>query len=178
MGKHPDEPEADQNRKRTWALGAGIAGFLIIGLYWAAIFTGQFNSPNPDELDDVAWVEAAGEICDPVEQQFAELPNAVTAETAEERSELLDRGSDLLDPMVDELGSNLPTGQDDLTIVTGWIKDWRSYIQDRRNFADELRKDPLTKPLITETHGGWSTDAIDTMARANNIISCATPRDM
>ena len=55
---------------------------------------------------------------------------------------------------------------------------WLMVHQDRRNFSEALRKDPKAQPLLTETHGGWDTDAIDAMANANDIPDCATPRDM
>ena len=71
-----------------------------------------------------------------------------------------------------------PERASDRTVVSGYLEDWNIYLQDRRNFSEALRKDPKAQPLLTETHGGWDTDAIDAMANANDIPDCATPRDM
>ena len=161
------------------AVGAGIAAFLLIAMFWAAIFGGVFTRPNPDQLADASWATKAAAICKPAAAAIADLPNATTASSASARADLLDRGTEVLVPMVEQLDAlPLPTSTDDQTIVKGWRADWKVYLQDRRNFATALRHDPKAKPLLTETHGGWDTDAIDTMARANDIASCATPGDM
>ncbi len=161
------------------AVGAGIAAFLLIAMFWAAIFGGYFTRANPDQLNDASWATKAGGICKPAAAAIADLPNATTASSASARADLLDRGTEVLAPMVDRLDAlPLPTAADDQTIVEGWLADWKVYLQDRRNFAVALRDDPKAKPLLTETHGGWDTDAIDTMANANDILDCATPGDM
>ena len=178
MPSAPSEPNDEPRPTKSWALGLGIAAFLLVGLFWAAVFTGKFNTPNPDKLQDAAWVAAAETTCKPAATAIAALPNASSVDTAAQRADLLDQGTDLLDPMVAELGSTVPTYDKDREVVTGWLKDWKIYLQDRRTFATALRKDSMAKPLLTETHGGWNTEAIDAMANANNIPSCKVPGDM
>lgn len=172
-----DDPNAPFRHKR-WAVIAGIAAFSVMAIYWALIFTGQFGTDHPDELDDRAWVAEAEAICHPVAEAIGDLPNASEMKSAGQRADLVDRGTRLLEPMVEALAVDIPATGDDHTIVTGWLADWDSYLDDRREFANALRSDPGAKPLLTQTHGGWNTDAIDTMANANKMYSCATPKDM
>lgn len=161
------------------ALGAGIAVFLGMALFWAAIFSGSFTTRNPDKLHDATWAPVAERICKPAATAINKLPNASTSKSADERADLIDRGTAVLEPMVVQLKAiPAPERASDRTVVNGYLTDWTIYLQDRRNFSDALRKDPQAKPLLTETHGGWDTDAIDAMANANNVTDCATPGDM
>ena len=171
----PDEG----HRPSSLAVGAGIAFFMLMALFWIAVYSGVFNHRNPDQLYDGTWVTKAGKICAPAATTIKNLPNASTAKTPADRAVLLDRGSAALTTMVDRLGAlPRPPRASDRTIVDGWLKDWHTYIGDRHRFATALRHDPKAKPLVSEVHGGWVTDAIDAMANANNIPDCATPKDM
>jgi hypothetical protein len=172
---------ADQAPHKTnqIALGAGIAVFLGMALFWAAIFSGAFTTRNPDKLHDATWAPAAARVCKPAATTIKNLPNASTSKSADDRADLNDQGTAALEPMVAGLEALPSPGRaSDRTVVNGYLEDWRVYLQDRRNFSDALRKDPKAKPLFTETHGGWDTDAIDAMANANDIPDCATPGDM
>lgn len=162
-----------------WALRAGIGFFILMALFWAAIFSGFFTHRNPDKLYDEAWVAQAAKICAPGAQAIKNLPNASTAKSPADRSNLLDRGTAALEPMVDRLESlPLPKRASDQTVVKGFLEDWRIYLEDRNRFAKALLSDPKAQPLMSEVHGGWVSDAIDAMASANDIMDCATPDDM
>lgn len=173
-----DEP-GDRHLPNKWALGAGIGFFILMALFWTAIFSGFFTHRNPDELYDRTWVADAGRICAPAARTVKNLPNASTAKSPADRTALLDRGTAALEPMVEQLEA-LPTPEreSDRIVVKGFLEDWRIYLQDRRNFAQALLSDPAAQPLMTEVHGGWVSDAIDMMAKVNDILDCATPDDM
>ncbi len=173
-----DEP-LQSGLPSKWALGAGIGFFMLMALFWIAIYSGVFTHRNPDKLYDTAWVSAAQKICTPASDAIQNLPNATTAKKPSDRSKLLDRGSAYLEPMLDNLEAlPLPSKASDRKIVNGFLQDWRIYIKDRHTFSQALLTDPNAKPLFTEVHGGWASDAIDAMANANNIVECATPQDM
>lgn len=169
----------EDHRPNKWALGAGIGFFVLMGIFWVLIFSGYFTERNPDELYDRDWVAAAGEICEPAAETIKNLPNASTAKTPADRSELLNRGTAALEPMVGRLEAlPTPTEEPDQIVVSGFLEDWRIYLQDRRDFALALLDDPAAQPLMSEVHGGWVSDAIDIMANINGIPDCATPDDM
>lgn len=172
-----NDPNAPYRHKK-WAVVAALTAFSVMAIYWALIFTGQFGTSHPDKLDNTKWAVNAESICAPVAAAFKKLPNASDMTSADARADLVDRGTAMLEPMVAKLRTDIPTGKDDRTIVTGWFKDWDSYLADRHAFAKALRSDPAAKPLLTQTHGGWNTDAIDAMATGNAMYSCTTPKDM
>lgn len=173
------DDDAEAHLPNKWALGAGIGFFVLMAMFWIAIFSGAFTHRNPDKLYDETWVASAGRICAPAAQTIKNLPNASTAETPADRSDLLNEGTAALEEMLTGLEA-LPTPEreSDRTVVDGFLADWKIYLQDRRDYADALLTDPRAQPLMSEVHGGWVSDAIDTMAKANDIIDCATPGDM
>lgn len=167
------------HRPNQWALRAGIGLFILMALFWVAVFSGVFTHRNPDKLYDTAWVAAAEKVCAPAAHTIKNLPNASTAKTPADRTDLLNRGTAALVPMVAELRAlPAPERASDRTILKGFLDDWDIYIGDRRRFAKALLTNPRAEPLISEVHKGWVTDAIDTMANINNIPDCATPQDM
>ena len=174
-GDDDDEPG---RRGRNVVLGLGIAGFMLMALFWIAIFTGKFNGTNPDTVHDAVWVTHAGAICQPAANLINDLPRAQTAKSAAQRADTLDQGTAALTTMVSRLEALPSADAADEKMVTEWLADWRVYLGDRRSYAQNLRRNPDAKPLVSEVHGGWVTDAVDTLANANNLADCATPGDM
>ena len=175
----PAEVVHERHSYNRLAIWAGVAAFVVFGLYWVAIFTGQFHLTNPDKLHDAAWGKRVQTICQPAATYINNLPNASTSKIAIQRADLLDKGTAALVPMVRRLeAAEPPATAKEQAVVAAWLKDWNVYLGDRTAFAEALRKNPVAKPLLTQTHGGWDTDAIDEMANANNAPDCATPQDM
>ena len=182
VGIEESDPVVVANARRSYnrpTVWAGIAAFVVFGLYWVAIFTGQFHLTNPDKLHDATWGKRVQTICQPAATYINNLPNASTSKIAVERADLLDKGTTALVPMVRRLeAAEPPASAKEQAVVESWLKDWNVYLGDRTAFAAALRKNPSAQPLLTKTHGGWDTDAIDEMANANNAPDCATPQDM
>ena len=172
-----DEPERSSRHHRLWlVLGAGA--FIAMALFWAAIFTGRFSWSNPDTVHDATWVHEAGAACAPAVAAINALPPAQSARTSTARADTLDAGTDSLDKMVARLDQLHPTGASNQKMVSEWLADWHVYLGDRRAYAANLRVNKDAKPLVSERHGGWVTDAIDALANGNAIPNCATPGDM
>ena len=100
--------EQGPHKTNQVALGAGIAVFLGMALFWAAIFSGAFTTRNPDKLHDATWAPAAERVCRPAATTINNLPNASTTKSADERADLIDLGTAALEPMVARLGA-IPT---------------------------------------------------------------------
>jgi hypothetical protein len=60
-----------------------------------------------------------------------------------------------------------------------WLPDWRTYLDDRKAFADALRADPDARLLVSqkESEGRQVRGWIDEFAKANRKPSCVTPTD-
>lgn len=179
----PTSPtEVDEPLAMSWTVGRVLAVTVAVAtvLFWAWIFTGGPKKANPDRLDDRSYVSFAQERCVQLTGDLAQLPNAVAAETAAERADVIDEANVLVTSMVDDLEDRAPTDGDDGKSVSGWIADWRTYVGDRETYADGLREDPDTLFQITENvelrDGVDKT--IEIFADVNDMPECATPGDV
>ncbi len=57
----------------------------------------------------------------------------------DERADIVDRATDIVEQMVDDVVAVEPTDEKGRAIVPDWEADYRTYLQNRRDFADELR---------------------------------------
>src|SRR5690606_1192162 len=131
---------------------------------------------NPDRLEDRAFVERTIDRCDALLEDLAELPNGTFIDDAGERADVLDDATDLVEGMVDEIEADAPETGPDVAPLDGWIGDWRTYVENRRDYADRLRVDPGARLLLDQSLGGDSVDKpIEVFADVNDMPTCATP---
>jgi len=155
----------------------GIWGYVL----WLSFVEGR--AEPRDRLDDTRWTEAAEETCAEVRTRLDRLPFASEVESPEERAELLDAATDELDDMVERLDALVPPRPaDEATAVSRWLDDYRTYLQDRREYADAQR-DPSAerydRPFSVTDRGGYQVDVLlDDFARVNYMESCEAPDDV
>ncbi len=169
------EPETPT---RTWTVGrvlAVLATLAMVGL-WIYILWGAPRRDAPDKLADGSFSGAAEPVCAAARDDLAQVPGVASIDEASERADLLDRSTDHLDDMVDDLSTDVPGGEDG-EMVSEWLGDWPTYNGDRRRWADALRDDPTARFLVTEKAGQQITDALDAFAETNDMESCTTPLD-
>lgn len=175
-----DADETQEPLAMRWSVGRVLAVVTMIGIavFWAAIFAGLPKRTNPDYLDDRAFVERTEARCDVLLTDLRELPDGTFIDDHVERAEVLDDATDRVEEMVDEIAADAPGG-DDAVSVDGWLADWRTYVENRRDFADRLRDDPEARFLLDQSLGGDSVDKpIEVFADVNDMPSCATPGDV
>jgi hypothetical protein len=172
---------------RRWGLGrlavlGAVVGLVAMWAYVVYLAVGPGRQPPIDRLDDPAFAEAAEPRCAAAVEAVDELPVAAAVDTAEERAEVLDEANDIFEDMLDDLEGMLdlvPAGEQ-RERAEAWLSDWRTYLGDRRAYAEALRVDPEARLLVSEKEGegrhvtGW----IDEFAKANRMPSCATPTDV
>lgn len=163
----------------VWRSLAVVAALAMV-LFWLWIFTGGPRKANPDRLDDRAFVESAEARCDRLLTDLQELPAASEATSAADRAATLERTNVLVTNMVDDLEADAPLSGDDRISLGGWFRDWRTYLEDRRSYAENLRVDPDAQLRITEnTELRDGVDkTIEIFANRNDMPSCATPGDV
>lgn len=173
--------EADEPLAMTWSAGriVGVIAVLAMALFWIWIFAGGPKKTNPDRLDDRAFVTRTAQRCDDLRADLADLPNAADIDRAATRADVLDRATDRVEAFVVATRADAPKTGDDATSVRGWLKDWDTYIANRRDFAQRLRKDPGARFLLDENPGGDPIDKpIEVFAQVNDMRQCATPGDV
>ena len=65
--------------------------------------------------------------------------------------------------MLDDLEAITPAGEDG-ELVTEWLADWRTYLEDRAAYVEALRSDPEAQLLVTAKDREQITEFIDAFA--------------
>ncbi len=180
----PSAPQdLDEPLAMRWSIGRVLAVLVSAGLvvFWIWIFSGAPARPNPDRLDDRAYVARAEARCQQLLDDLGELPGPGEFDSAEHRADVLDEANALVTQMVDDLEADAPTTGDDAVRTGGWIADWRTYLADRADYAERLRRDPDSKLLISVN--AELQDPVDKTIQifaddVNEMPACATPGDV
>jgi hypothetical protein len=177
----PPDAEVEEPLSMSWSVGRILAVVVMVAIaaFWSIVFLGIPKKENPDRLDDRAFVERTARRCDQLLEDLAGLPNASFVDDHRERADVLDEATDLVEEMVDAIEADAPEEGDDGISLRGWIADWRTYVANRRDYADRLRDDPDARFLLDQSLGGDSVDKpIEIFADVNDMPSCATPGDV
>jgi hypothetical protein len=150
-----------------------------IVLMWLYVFTGAAAENPPDQLNDTEFALTAEARCAQAVEDLSALPPAGEAETAADRAAVLDEADTILLAMVDDLAAIDVDNDRDRELIDLWIADWRTYLEDRGQYAEALRVDEDAELLITARGGRQITLTIDRFASkvVNDMESCTTPLD-
>jgi hypothetical protein len=183
------EREEDEPMALTWTIGRVAAVTFVVGMvvFWAWIFAGGPGKPNPDHLEDKAFVKQTEQRCVDLDKRIKKLPNPASITTPGQRAAVLDRATDEIEAMVDAIAADSPKTGADAKPIEGWVKDWRRYIADRRKFAHAMRSNPNARFTVSrsalQTSGGAVAppvdEAIEVFAtEANDMPDCGPPGDL
>ena len=177
-------PEATPNPTRRLivrvALGLMMAGFATFWI-WALLFA---SKEAVNRIDDRAWAARGQQICLQAAEDRLELTDLrsiaeADADLIRERAEIVDRATDNLERMLDDLVAVEPTDVKGQQIVPLWEDDYRTYLQDRRNYADQLRRTGENQPFYETDLGSIPiSERISTFAGDNEMSACAPPYDL
>lgn len=171
-------PEPD---RRVWTVGRVLTALTVLALvgFWIWIFSGAPSRNNPDRVDDRALVATTHTRCKVALKTINALPPAADTHTATARAAVVDQATAILGRMIDRIEADAPRTGDDAIRFRGWIRDWRTYLADRRDYARRLRGDPGARLLLDVNKAGDSVDrAITNFADINDMPSCEAPGDV
>jgi len=160
-----------------FALRLLVAAMVAMWVYVLYLAFGPGRQPPPDRLDDPVFAVEAQARCESTLDAVAELPRAVQAESASERSEIVREANVLFAAMLDDLDAAAPSG-DDGELVALWLADWQTYLDDRGRYAEALLDDPEARLLVTAKDRDQITEYLDAFAADNDMPACATPIDV
>lgn len=176
-----DDAEVRPRRGGASVIGRAAVVVIVLGslLLWVYVFSGAARQDPPNTLDDEAFGLAAEPICAEAVTVLDALPRAEDSTSAAQRAEVIDEANVTLSQMVDELDDIAVTTARDTEMTTEWISDWRTFIEDRADFAARLREDDMARFYVTEKPGRLQvTKAIDDLAKVNDMPSCVDPGDV
>jgi hypothetical protein len=172
------EPTPPPRRSRAvrLALAVVVVGMVAMWGYVVYLAFGPGREDPPDRLDDPTFARAAETRCSEALDRIATLPLAVETATPDARADVLDQANAHLEAMLEDLADLAPAGEEG-ELVDAWLADWRTYLQDRADYADALRDDPDARLLVTAKGGDQITDYLDAFAQDNRMPACSTPTD-
>ena len=177
-------------------MGRWLAGLFVAGsfVFWAWAFSPWARTENPARLDDRSFAQWADQRCARAQTAIAALPTARQAASRAERADQVDRGTDEVERLVDDLRRRAETslaestsgdGPPDGALVRDWLADWDVYIADRRGHSAKLRTADDDTPdrelrflLVDMTEGSTYTERMDGFSRLNNMDNCQVPGDV
>ncbi|MEJ7799993.1 MAG: hypothetical protein WKF60_05695 [Ilumatobacter sp.] len=180
----PLHGDVDERRARTLGVRLGISLLIVVfATFWTwALFFASKEAVN--RIDDRAWADRAELICRDAKDSLIELADFREIRDAGpdmivERAAIVDTATDVLDRMLDDVVAVTPTDQKGREIVPMWEAEYRIYLQDRRNFADQLRASGENLAFYETAGGGIPlSERIETFAGDNDMPACAPPRDL
>lgn len=155
---------------------AAIAAMWVYAFFFA-------SKESVNRIGDNGWQQYAEQRCAEAELERIELAdmrkvNDVGPEALRERATIVDKATDTLERAVDDIAARPVIDEKGQAIVPLWLADYRTYIGDRREYADELRAG-INEPFAeTKVDGIPISEKISTFAADNLMKSCAAPIDL
>lgn len=159
----------------------GFAAFWI----WALFFA---SKEAVNRIDDRAWAARAEQICADANAARLELSDyraivdvddAEMAALMQERADIVDAATDIVEQMIDDVVAVVPTDEKGQAIVPQWEAEYRSYIEGRRVYAEQLRETGENVPFYEPGADGIPvSERLETFSGDNEMPSCAPPRDL
>ena len=193
----PDDDAGATPVRRRWRLvGRWLAGLFVVGsfVFWAWAFSPWARTENPARLDNRDFAQWADQRCAQAQTAIAAVPTARQAASRAERADQVDRATDEVESLVDDLrlraqaslsDSTDGDGPPDAALVGDWLADWDVYVSDRRNHSTRLRTADDDTPdrelrflLVDMTEGSTYTERMDGFSRLNNMDNCQVPGDV
>ncbi|MXZ95651.1 MAG: hypothetical protein F4Y99_06975 [Acidimicrobiaceae bacterium] len=191
------EDEVAAPDPRRWRrLGRWLGGLFVVGsfVFWAWAFSPWARTENPARLDNRGFAQWADQRCAEAQTAIAAVPTARQAASRAERADQVDRATDEVEALVDDLRmraqvslatSTEGDGPPDADLVGDWLADWDVYITDRRSHSAKLRTADDDTPdrelrflLVDMTEGSTYTERMDGFSRLNNMDNCQVPGDV
>lgn len=175
----PDGSRAQRYLGRA-ALLVGIAGFVAFWT-WAFFFA---SKEAVNAIDDLGWAARAQGICEAANAERLELADYRKLEEAgpeliRERADIVDRATDIIERMLDDVVAVRPSDAKGQAIVPQWESEYRRYLQDRREFAAQLRATGENLPFYESTEANLPiSERLATFAGDNRMPDCAPPTDL
>ena len=153
-----------------------------IAAMWIYAF-GFASKESVNRIGDTQWQEYAETRCAKGKEERLALAdmrkvNEVGPEALRERADIVDKATDTLERAIDDISARPIADEKGRAIVPLWLADYRTYIADRRAYADDLRAG-INEPFAeTKVEGIPISEKISTFAADNLMKSCGAPIDL
>ena len=160
---------------------------LVLTVICAAIFAmwvyafGFAPRASINKIGDDAWKARSEAHCKTAEDSRFAMQDLTAMDPNElkKKADLVEKATDSLERAINAIAADIPSDAKGKALVPLWIKDYRTYISDRRLFIDALRTS-TRRPYFAETEveGVPISERIGKFARENNMKTCQPPLDL
>jgi len=179
-----DSPESPQPApwRRTFGRVAVLTVILVFVVFWTwALFFASKEAVN--RIDDREWAARAETVCRDWNERRLALADYRQIrdggpDLIRERADIIDRATDMIESMIDEVTAVDPNDDKGMGIVPLWTDEYRIYIEDRRRYAEELRVTGENLPFYETMSEVPVSERLETFAGDNEMDACAPPRDL
>lgn len=156
-----------------------VAALAVMWVY-ALVFA---SKEAVNKIDDEAWAARAEVRCAAAKQERMALIDlrrfdAPGAGGLVGRAALVDLATDTIERMLVDISETMPTDPKGMAIVPLWLDEYRTYVGDRRAYADQLRRGDNAPFAETAFEGLPLAERLATFAGDNRMPSCAPPIDL
>jgi hypothetical protein len=174
-------PSSSSNLQRIGRLVI-LASCVLIGAMWVYAFVFA-SRESINRIYDEEWSARSQSRCEQAATERTALANMNRIDeddpqTLLVRADLVDRATDSLEQMLNDIEADPPSTEKGLALVPKWIADYRIYIEDRRDYANELRTGQLTTFSETLVEDVPVSERIGKFARENEMRACQAPFDL
>ena len=189
----PDPPEPpdrgggggeqhEHRGRRRLVVGVLTVAIALIVAMWVYAF-GFADKRSLYRVSDRAWAAKAETRCATAVKELDALADfrridQVGADALREKAVIVDKANDIVTRMVDDLSADAPARSENGSDAQKWIADYRTYLGNRRDFADQLRRGQNKPFAETEIDGSPITNFLTDFAIGNDMKSCAPPTDL
>jgi hypothetical protein len=161
-------------------------GLVVICLLLAVMWVYAFVFASRESINligDKAWQEYAEKRCMEARLARNELADFrkiedVGPDALARRADIVDQATQTLEDVIDDIAAQPVADEKGQAIVPLWIADYRTYIQDRRDYAEMLRRGENEPFAETRVDGIPLSEKVSTFATANRMPACQAPVDL
>lgn len=173
--------EAPPRRWVRWMLGALC---VLMAAMWFYAFV-LADDTGAYRVQDDQWRTAAREVCRAANAERVKLADTAegyiahpTNEQMLERADVVDKATDILERMLDDVVALPVATPRDRELIDVWAKYYRILIGDRRTYTANLRAFDLQPYHESSEAGGPVTNIITDFTSGNDIKTCVPPGEL
>jgi hypothetical protein len=165
-------PERTKSRRRRRTIL--LALLVLVCIAWGYAIWYSVTRTSPEDLDDTAAAQVR-DACTAALEQLEALPAFSSEFTAADDVDLVRQENEIFEAMVATTDAVEPTNADAATALDKWNDDWRSLIQARSEFADDLAGDGtarLRTPAVRSGSLQPISERMNDYARQQGLLVC------